>query len=121
MQVQASVLALAFQRILMLVKSLPAMQETWIRSLGPEDPLEEGMATHSSTFVWRIPWTEETAWRATVYGVTEESDRTERLNTNNKRPLPRVLNPELLAMKPIDILRKSTQGLPKDLYGFSGL
>ena len=79
------------------------------------------MATHSSTFVWRIPQTEETAWRATVYGVTKESDRTERLNTNNKRPPHRVLNLELLAMKPIYILRKSTQGLPKDLCGFSVL
>ena len=33
--------------------------ETWVRSLGQEDPLEEGMATHSSTLAWRIPWTEE--------------------------------------------------------------
>ena len=41
------------------VKSLPAMQETWIRSLGQEDPLEEGMAIHSSILAWRIPWTEE--------------------------------------------------------------
>ena len=37
------------------VKNLPAMLETWIRSLGLEDPLEEGMATHSSILVWRIP------------------------------------------------------------------
>ena len=42
-----------------LVKSLLARQETWVRSLGWEDPLEEGMATHSSIFAWRIPWTEE--------------------------------------------------------------
>ena len=42
-----------------LVKNLPAMQETWIQSLGWEDPLEEGMATHSSILAWRIPWTEE--------------------------------------------------------------
>ena len=35
------------------------MQETWVRSLGQEDPLEEGMATHSSTLAWEIPWTEE--------------------------------------------------------------
>ena len=35
------------------------MQKTWIRSLGQEDPLEEGMATHSSILAWRIPWTEE--------------------------------------------------------------
>ena len=43
-----------------MVKSLPAMQETWVRFLGQEDPLEKGMATHSSILVWRIPWAEET-------------------------------------------------------------
>ena len=42
-----------------LVKNLPAMKETWVWSLGQEDPLEKGMATHSSILVWRIPWTEE--------------------------------------------------------------
>ena len=42
-----------------MVKSLPAMQETQVPSLGQEDPLEKGMATHSSTLAWRIPWTEE--------------------------------------------------------------
>ena len=42
-----------------LVKNLCAMQETWVRSLGQEDPLEEGVATHSSTLAWKIPWTEE--------------------------------------------------------------
>ena len=41
------------------VKSLPAMQETQVQSLGWEYPLEKGMATHSSILVWRIPWTEE--------------------------------------------------------------
>ena len=41
------------------VKSMPAMQETWVLSLGQEDPLEKGMATHSSILAWRIPWTEE--------------------------------------------------------------
>ena len=41
------------------VKNLPAMQETWVQSLGQEDPLEKGMATHSSVLAWRIPWTEE--------------------------------------------------------------
>ena len=41
------------------VKRLPAMQETWVRSLGQEDPLEKEMATHSSTLAWKIPWTEE--------------------------------------------------------------
>ena len=41
------------------VKNLPAMQETWVRSLGQEDPLEEEMATHSSVPAWRIPGAEE--------------------------------------------------------------
>ena len=41
------------------VKNLPAMWETWVQSLGWEDPLEEGMATHSSILAWRIQWTEE--------------------------------------------------------------
>ena len=41
------------------VKNLSAVQETWVRSLDREDPLEEGMATHSSILAWRIPWTEE--------------------------------------------------------------
>ena len=41
------------------LKLLPAMQETWVRSLGQEDPLEKEMATHSSILAWRIPWTEE--------------------------------------------------------------
>ena len=42
-----------------MVKNLPVMQETWVQSLGQEDPLEEVMATHSSILAWRIPWTEE--------------------------------------------------------------
>ena len=42
-----------------MVKHLPAMQETRVRSLGQEDPLEKEMATHSSTLDWKIPWTEE--------------------------------------------------------------
>ena len=40
-----------------LVKNLPAMWETWVQSLGGEDPLEQGMATHSSFLAWRILWT----------------------------------------------------------------
>ena len=42
-----------------MVKRLPAMRESWVRSLGREDPLEKEMATHSSTLAWKIPWTEE--------------------------------------------------------------
>ena len=43
-----------------MVKNLPARQETWVRSPGGEDPLEEDVATHSNILVWRIPWTEDT-------------------------------------------------------------
>ena len=42
-----------------MVKNLPALWETWVWSLGWEDPLEEGMETHSSILAWSIPWTEE--------------------------------------------------------------
>ena len=42
-----------------MVRNLPAMQETWVQSLGREDPPEKGLATHSSILDWRIPWTEE--------------------------------------------------------------
>ena len=51
-----------------LVKNPPAMGETWVQPLGWEDPLEEGMATHSSILVWRIP-VDRGAWRATVKGL----------------------------------------------------
>ena len=53
------------------VKNMPAMQETWVQSLGQEDPLEKGMATHSSILAWRIPWTEEPGRQAIVHGVTK--------------------------------------------------
>ena len=53
-----------------LVKNLPARWETWVRSLGWEDRLEEGMATHSSILAWRIPM-DTGAWRAVVHGVTK--------------------------------------------------
>jgi len=52
------------------VKNLHAMQETWVQSLGWEDPLEEGMATHSSILAWRIPM-DRGAWWATVHGVAK--------------------------------------------------
>ena len=62
-----------------MVKNLPAMRETWVRSLGREDPLEEGMATHSSILAWRIPM-DRGAWRAAVHGIAE-SDTTEQVST----------------------------------------
>ena len=63
-----------------MVKNLPAMRETWVQSLGWEDPLEEGMAIHSSITAWRIPL-DRGAWRTTIHGVTE-SDATEWLSTS---------------------------------------
>ena len=45
--------------VVQMIKNLPAMQETQVRSLGQEDPLEEGVATHSSILAWRTAWTEE--------------------------------------------------------------
>ena len=51
-----------------MVKNLPATLETWVQSLGWEDPLEEGMATHSSILAQRIPM-DRGAWQATVHGV----------------------------------------------------
>ena len=53
-----------------LVKNPPAMQETWVQPLVGEDPLEEGMAAHSSILAWRIPM-DRGAWRAAVHGVTK--------------------------------------------------
>ena len=53
-----------------MVKHLPAVRETWVRSLGWEDPLEKEMVTHSSTLAWKIPWTEEPVGY-TVHGVTK--------------------------------------------------
>ena len=60
-----------------MVKNLPAMQQTWVRSLGWEDPLEKGMATHSSILVWRIPWTKDLVGYS-PWGH-KESDLTEKL------------------------------------------
>ena len=56
------------------VKNPPAMRETWIRSLGWDDPLEEGVATHSSILAWRIPM-DKGAWWATVHGVAKSQTR----------------------------------------------
>ena len=52
-----------------VVKNPPAMQETWVQSLGWEDPLQEGTATHSSILAWRIPWMEELAGYSPVQRV----------------------------------------------------
>ena len=58
-----------------MVKNLPAMQESWVESLGLKDPLEKGTATQSSLLAWRIPWTEEPGG---LQSVVLQSDMTER-------------------------------------------
>ena len=60
------------------LKRLPAMWETWVRSLGREDPLKKEMATHSSILAWRIPWMEELGGLQSM--GYKESDTTERLH-----------------------------------------
>ena len=57
-----------------MVKNLPAMRETWVRSLGWEDPLEEGMETYSGILAWRIPM-DRGAWQAKVHRVTKSWTR----------------------------------------------
>ena len=63
-----------------MVKNPPAMWETWVRPLGWENPLEKGMATHSSILAWKIPM-DRGAWRATVHEGRKELDTTEQLST----------------------------------------
>ena len=57
--VQGDIQELRASLVAQMVKNLPAMWETWVQPLGWEDPLEKGMATHSSILAWKIPWTEE--------------------------------------------------------------
>ena len=60
--------------LLLAQNGKPAIQETWVRSLGREDPLEKEMATHSSILAWEIPWAEKPGW-ATVHGVAKSRTR----------------------------------------------
>ena len=62
-----------------IVKNLPTIWETWVRSLGQEDALEKGMATHTSILARRIPWTEELGGLQSL-GSRKESDTTERVS-----------------------------------------
>ena len=62
-----------------MVKTLTAMQEPWVQYLGQEDPLEEGMVTHSSILAWRIPWTEEPGGLYSPWG-RKELDMAEQLS-----------------------------------------
>ena len=73
-----------------LVKSLPAMQETQVQSLGWEDTLEEEMATHSSILAWRIPWTKEpgmySLWDCKDLDMTEHLTFTFKKSTGCRSP-----------------------------------
>ena len=57
------------------IKNLPAIQETWVQSLGEGDSLEKEMATHCSTLAWKIPWTQESGRTPTVHGVSKSRTR----------------------------------------------
>ena len=65
------------------VKTLPAMQEIRVRSLGQEDPLEKGMATHSSVLAWEIPWWDTVILAGYSPWGNKESDATEQLTLTN--------------------------------------
>ena len=89
-----------------LVNNLPAMRETCVPSLGWEDSLEKGKATHSSILAWRIPWT-------TVHGVAE-SDMTERLSLS-------VSNERTVKSMHIETCRKWQSSNKRKIIAFSGL
>ena len=67
-----------------MVKSLPAVWETWVQSLDWEDPLEKEMATHSNILAWRIPWMEEPGG---LQSMGSQSDLTERLTPTHTHPV----------------------------------
>ena len=57
-----------------MVKSLPTLWEIWVQSLGQEDPLEKGVATHSNILAWKIPWMEELRWLQSMWLQTVRHD-----------------------------------------------
>ena len=95
------------------VKNLPAMQETWVQSLGWEDPLEKRMTTHSSIPAWRIPWTEESG--GLQFMGSKKLDTTERLIRHEPLPVTVVQHPALQSSKnvlPPKIMRLTVLCLP---------
>ena len=83
-----------------MVKNLPAMQEIWVRSLGWEDPLEKGTATHSRILAWKISM-DRGAWWATVHGVAKSQLMTERLKKKRRKQSCQPLDCRLLASKTV--------------------
>ena len=68
-------------QVAQMVKNLPAMQETQVQSVGWEDPLEKGMATHSSILAWAIPWTEEPGGLQSMGSQRVRHDRATNIHT----------------------------------------
>ena len=79
--IQSNLLNLSASLVAQTVKNPPATREMWVRPLGWEDSLEEGMATHSSIPAWRIP-TDRGAWRAAVHGVSKSQTQLSRPSTH---------------------------------------
>ena len=78
-----------------MVKNLPAMRETWVWSLGLEDPLEKGMATHSSILAWRSPWTEEPGELQSMGSKRVGHDWVTNTHTNIYYTIYSWLNPQM--------------------------
>ena len=78
-----------------MLKNLPAMWETWVWSLSPEDPLEEGMATHSSVLAWRIPWTENPGGLQSMESLRVGQDWATKPPQHNQSLVPRAVPPHL--------------------------
>ena len=68
---------IGYDLVAQTVKRLPAMQKTWVQSLGQEDPLEKGLTTYSSILAWRIPWTEEPGGLQSMGSQRVEHDMSE--------------------------------------------
>ena len=92
-----------------MVKKLPVMLGTWVRSLGREDPLEKGIATHSSILAWKIPWTEKTGGLQSKGLQRVRHDEVSNAFTVFSVPSPLFLSPPLY---PLNLVALLSQMLP---------
>ena len=92
-----------------LVKNPPAMRESWVQSLGWEDPLEEGVATHSSILAWRIPM-DRGAWWVTVHGIVKSWTRPEQPSTAQHRRLRTLVPIGLYLLSEIEVKSAESKG-----------
>ena len=95
---------LSDKQVAQMIKNLPAMWETWVQSLSWEDPLEDGMATHSSILAWKIPMGRG-SWRASLWG-RKELDTIEQLSTEQHRTVLQTFFQALVTQ----LLKKKPQG-----------